>query len=71
MDGGRRRPRKRRVVFDRVLGKGAFSTVYRALMEPGRQRIAMKIVHLREINDDKKTVQDCVNEISHLKVLSR
>ncbi|XP_060860273.1 serine/threonine-protein kinase nekl-3-like isoform X3 [Metopolophium dirhodum] len=58
----------RRVVFDRVLGKGAFSTVYRALVEPENEHIALKIVHLRNIVNDLKTVQDCVNEISNLKV---
>jgi len=58
----------RRVVFDRVLGKGTFSTVYRALVEPDNEHIALKIVHLRDIVNDHKTVQDCVNEISNLKV---
>lgn len=58
----------RRVIFDRVLGKGTFSTVYKALVEPDNKHIALKIVHLRNIVKDFKTVQDCVNEISNLKV---
>lgn len=58
----------RRVVFDRVLGKGTFSTVYRALVEPDDRHIALKIVHLRDIIGDPKTVRDCINEINHLKV---
>jgi len=58
----------RRVVFDRVLGKGTFSTVYRALVEPDNKHIALKIVHMQGIVNDLKTVQDCVNEISNLKV---
>lgn len=67
-DGRRQSSKYRRVVLDRVLGKGAFSTVYMALVEPNDERIALKIVHLRDITDDAKTVRDCVNEISHLKV---
>lgn len=58
----------RRVVVDRVLGRGAFSTVYEALVEPDRERIALKIVHLPDIAGDRKTVRDCVNEINNLKV---
>ncbi|KAF0772921.1 serine/threonine-protein kinase nekl-3-like isoform X1 [Aphis craccivora] len=60
----------RRVIFDRVLGKGAFSTVYKALVQPDNEHIALKIVHLRNIVNDLKTVQDCVNEISNLKKLN-
>ncbi|CAH1731402.1 unnamed protein product [Aphis gossypii] len=60
----------RRVIFDRVLGKGTFSTVYKALVQPDNEHIALKIVHLRNIVNDLKTVQDCVNEISILKKLN-
>lgn len=59
---------RRRVVFDRVLGKGAFSTVFRALVKPDDQHIALKIVNLQDIIGDQKTVRDCINEINHLKV---
>lgn len=57
-----------RVILDRVLGKGTFSTVYEALVVPGNKRIALKIVHLSAIIDDRKTVNDCINEIHVLKV---
>lgn len=59
---------RRRVVFDRVLGKGTFSTVFRALVKPDDQHIALKIVNLQDIIGDQKTVRDCINEINHLKV---
>ncbi|VVC45582.1 Hypothetical protein CINCED_3A024076 [Cinara cedri] len=72
----------RRVVLDRVLGKGAFSTVYRALVEPDRKYIALKIVHFGGCGDGDgddddddvwktaATVQDCLNEINNLKKLN-
>lgn len=56
----------RRVVLDQVLGKGAFSIVYKALVKPEHEHIALKIVHLKD--NDRKTVQDCINEINNLKV---
>jgi len=57
-----------RVVLEQVLGKGTFSTVYRALVVPGDRRIALKIVHLRDVVHDRKTLRDCVNEVHNLKV---
>lgn len=61
--------RGRRVVFDRVLGKGAFSTVYRALVEPDCRYIALKIVHSLGTADRHDTkVLNCLSEINNLKV---